>query len=112
LFLARAEFDKKRWMCFDFFMENPSGPENVKIIKSDFVANNFIPILMAAVGCIGYNGEQEKLNLVLAQMAAFFGIGHAAQFLNAYLKDSMDVRRYVLAVLSGSERVRGEKSPY
>ncbi len=105
-------FDKKRRMCFDFFMKNPSGTENVKFIESDFLANNFLPILMAAVGCIGYNGEQEKLNLVLAEMVAFFGIGHALQFLNAYLRDSMDVRRYVLAVLSGSERVRGKDSLY
>ncbi len=86
--------------------------EKPKIIQSDIVANNWIPVIMGLAGDMGFDGREDHVIPTLLAMTALIGIGHTVQFAEAYFRRAMPVRNYVKAVLTGSERVRGADSMY
>ena len=85
--------------------------EPLGIIKDNRVANNYLPLL-AAFSIAGHVGLTEDLSPKLLALITTLAMCHGLQFLEAYFRERMDVRRYVSAVLTGSERVRGENSLY
>jgi len=86
--------------------------EPLRIIKSDKLTNNVLPVLFGLAGSMGFDPEHSDVVFTLASMVSLFGIGHVLQFAEAYFRRSMAVRSYVDAVMNGSERVRGEDSLY
>jgi len=84
----------------------------IRIIESNKVANNWIPVVMGLAGSIGFDLERSDVVVTLASMVVLFGVAHVLQFAEAYFREAMTVRRYIDAVLTGAERVRGENSLY